>query len=189
MELILISETKLKIMLSADDMKLYDIDCDTIDYDDKISRRAFWDILSEARERTGFDASSDKVFVQVYPSKEGGCEMFVTKINSHNTKGRSFEPYDEQRPVRKNMKKCIYQFDSMDSLISSCCAMKSSGFSGVSLAYAEPEAKRYYLVTESETYIPSEFFGRQCKIHSLFYIGEHCKCISDNAVSVLGSLA
>ncbi len=184
MELILISETKLKVMLDEADMKLYDISCDTLDYDDKCSRRAFWDILSEARDRTGFDASGDKVFVQVYPSKTGGCEMFVTRTPKEGKKA-----VPESRAVRKNMKKCIYRFDSMPSLLSSCAVMHRSGFSGESYAYTEGEGKRYYLVTDTESPIPGEFFGRQCRLNSLYYIKEHCKCISDDAVATLGPLA
>lgn len=38
MELILISDSKLKIMLTRDDMQQYALDCDTIDYDNTETR-------------------------------------------------------------------------------------------------------------------------------------------------------
>ena len=82
MELIRINENKLKIMLSEGDMKQYALDCASLDYDNTETRRAFWSILDEAKHQTGFDAASQRVFVQLYPSKEGGCEMFVTKLGS-----------------------------------------------------------------------------------------------------------
>lgn len=71
MELILISDSKLKIMLTRDDMQQYALDCDTIDYDNTETRRAFWNILDEAKHRTGFDAAAR---AGVYPalSVEGG---------------------------------------------------------------------------------------------------------------------
>ena len=81
MELILINENKLKITLSRRDMKQYDLDCDTIDYDKTETRKAFWSILDEAKHKTGFDAAKQRVFIQLYPSKEGGCEMYVTKLS------------------------------------------------------------------------------------------------------------
>ena len=34
----------------------------------------------ELVKRCGFDAVGERVFVQYYPEKHGGCEMFVTKI-------------------------------------------------------------------------------------------------------------
>ena len=84
MELIVISTTKLKVMLSAEDMKKLDFDpCGGADISDRV---AFRNILKEARERCGFDALGDRVFVQYYPEKHGGCEMFVTKITVDDKK-------------------------------------------------------------------------------------------------------
>ena len=80
MELILINSNKLKIMLTEADMIQYELDFNTINYDNIETRRAFWNILDEAKHRTGFDAASDRIFIQLYPSKEGGCEMYVTKV-------------------------------------------------------------------------------------------------------------
>ena len=80
MELILINDNKLKISLSDLDLKQYALDCNNINYDCTETRRAFWSILDEAKQKTGFDAASQKVFVQLYPSKDGGSEMFVTKL-------------------------------------------------------------------------------------------------------------
>lgn len=80
MELIVISDSKLKIMLTKEDLREYALDCNTLDYENTETRRAFWSILDEAKHRTGFDAASEKVFVQVYPSRAGGCEMYVTKL-------------------------------------------------------------------------------------------------------------
>lgn len=82
----MISDSKLKIMLTSDDMKEYSLDCSTLDYENTETRRAFWSILDEAKHRTGFDAASEKVFVQVYPSRAGGCEMYVTKLGIFSDK-------------------------------------------------------------------------------------------------------
>ena len=67
MELIRIGDSKLKITLTSDDMTQYDLDCDTMDYDNTETRKAFWDILDHAKQITGFDAAGDRVFVQLYP--------------------------------------------------------------------------------------------------------------------------
>ena len=82
MELIVINENKLKITLSESDMKQYSLDCNTVDYDNTETRKAFWSILDEVKQKTGFDAASQKIFVQLYPSKKGGCEMYVTKLGA-----------------------------------------------------------------------------------------------------------
>ena len=80
MEWIRISSNKLKIMLSAEDARHYALNCDSADYADSITREIFREILSDVQEQTGFDASDDKVYIQMYPSKEGGCELFITKM-------------------------------------------------------------------------------------------------------------
>ena len=75
MELIRISDSKLKIMLNAEDMVHYAINSDLLNYENTETRRAVWQILDEAKQQTGFDAASDRVLIQVYPSRAGGCEM------------------------------------------------------------------------------------------------------------------
>ena len=110
MELIVISNSKLKIMLTSEDMREYSLDCNTLDYENTETRRAFWSILDEAKQRTGFDAASEKVFVQVYPSKKGGCEMYVTKLGMFSDRKKLQEGDDDiridERTGGGSMKKC-----------------------------------------------------------------------------------
>ena len=80
MEWIRISSNKLKIMLSAEDARRYALNCETADYADPVTREAFREILTDVRQKTDFDAAEDKIYIQMYPSKEGGCELFVTKV-------------------------------------------------------------------------------------------------------------
>lgn len=81
MELILISDSKLKIMLSESDMEQYSIGNDA-DCVEPGVRRAIRSLLEKAREQIGFNTEGDEIFVQLYTSKNGGCELFVTKTAS-----------------------------------------------------------------------------------------------------------
>lgn len=81
MELHRIGEGQLRISLSADDMDFYQLNSETMDYDDTTTRSAFWRILDQAKKQTGFDAARDRVLIQVFPRKAGGCEMYVTKAS------------------------------------------------------------------------------------------------------------
>ena len=78
MELILISNTKLKIMLDEGDMKKYKISDET-NYAEPETRKAIRNILDKAREQVGFNTEGAEIFVQLYTSRKGGCELFVTK--------------------------------------------------------------------------------------------------------------
>lgn len=80
MELIVISDNKLKIMLSAPEMERYELENERMDCTDAHTREAFRHIFSDARDRIGFETEGARLFIQLYTSKEGGCEIFVTKL-------------------------------------------------------------------------------------------------------------
>ena len=79
MEWIKISKNKLKVMLTAEDARRYALNCTQSTHCSALTRAAFRELLSDVRRQVGFDATEDKAYIQMYPSKEGGCELFITK--------------------------------------------------------------------------------------------------------------
>ncbi len=194
MELILVSENKLKIMLSRQDMEHYELSGEEIDYDCTETRRAFWAILDEAKHKTGFDAARERVFIQMYPSREGGCEMYVTKVGVIPALARDGALEGEMRIARMG----IYSFPSISHLLSFCSALNARGEGiGESSAYEMDDGsavlimKEYRVPSEyADTYASApEFDGRSLPKNRLPYIKEHgvCLCKTD-AVRILGSL-
>ena len=187
MELIRISDSKLKIVLSSADMEQYGIRCDTADYANTETRRAVWTILDEAKKQTGFDAGGNRVYIQMYPSRGGGCELYVTKREGHTR-----ECAKETRRGSLGM----YRFSCLGHLLSVCSLLQRGGFSGESSAYAE--GKRYYLVLrEMHTGVDAaykhafieEYGERLSGSERLSYLEEYATPIlPSNAVSVLSSL-
>ncbi len=90
MELILISNTKLKIMLSESDMKKYHIGSES-DCAQGSTRRAIRTLLECAKDQIGFNTDGEEIFVQLYTSKKGGCELFVTKCISDVSSDEIYE--------------------------------------------------------------------------------------------------
>ena len=80
MECIVISESKLKIMLNRLDMAHYELGNGELDCASASTRAAFRHIFEDAGVKAGFDTEGARLFVQLYASKEGGCEIFVTKL-------------------------------------------------------------------------------------------------------------
>ena len=83
MEVILIDRDKLKIMLTAPDMQRYALDTSRLESmacTDLHTREAFRHIFHDAEAKTGFHTEGEKILVQMYTSKCGGCEIFVTKL-------------------------------------------------------------------------------------------------------------
>ena len=81
MELILISNAKLKIMLNENDMRKYHIGRES-DCAQAATRKAIRSLLDCARDQIGFNTDGEEIFVQLYTSKHGGCELFVTKCQA-----------------------------------------------------------------------------------------------------------
>lgn len=201
MELILISESKLKIMLSADDMNYYELNTDTIDYDNTETRKAFWDILDEAKHKTGFDAASERVFIQVYPSKEGGCELYVTKLGNCVTPGGITQSlYVPNKPMKKMTKerKTVYGFDDMRLLLLACRAINGRQKITDTSAWKGEDGKCYLVVSEeteagSVKLGPGDAaleYGEKASFYGIFaYINEHCIPICEHkAAESLGVL-
>ena len=78
MELIVISKSKLKIMLDERDMLEYHIN-DNTNCAEPSARQAIREILDRARDEVGFETEGSELFVQLYTSRHGGCELFVSK--------------------------------------------------------------------------------------------------------------
>lgn len=199
MELLLISENKLKISLSAADMEAYALRCEDLDYRNTETRRVFWSILDRAKHETGFDAASERVLVQVYPSVCGGCELFVTKMSGCASTG--LEKLRERLTAGSGRKTLqVWRFPEFGSLLAACGCLRSlPGICGSS-AYAE-EGKGYLLFLtcrESENgllpgFYPTdrlrEYGSRLNASAALLRAPEHCSLLADgNAVERLSAL-
>ena len=181
MELILINNSKLKVMLTPADMESYAITCDTIDYENTETRRAFWNILDEAKHKTGFDAASDRVFIQVYPSRNGGCEMYVTKL-IHNDLNCEID-------IKRVVLREIYSFCNIGDLLNVCGQLIVNGYTDDSAVYTD-ESNYYLVLSDTGGYSFITEYGER-KITNLLepYLTEHCKCIcGGNAVGILSKL-
>lgn len=216
MELIMISSTKLKIMLSADDMSKYSLGTN-IDYADLKTRQAFKSILSEARERTGFDAESEKIYIQLYPSKKGGCEVYITKIDDDSeceyeaptaktaeTKAlcKSLERSTGIIPAQKRYfskeRKRAYSFLNSEHLVCVCRRLLFVGWKGQSSAFRDENGRFYIILNDKSTAelantdkLSFIFEYGSAENHSALikYLGEHGSCIcKSGAVEKLGVL-
>ena len=194
MELIKINDSKLKVMLSEGDLKCYNLDCDKLDYDCSATKEAFREILNEAKKETGFDTGDEKIFVQIYPGRCGGCEMYVTKLG-----------FDEIE-TELHALSAVYCFDDFPSLAKACSILQQYGFKDRSSLYSLKE--KYFLAISEDfkqnnnTYsvnergkgvphypILSEYGKRIRADQSLAFIKEHGVAIcAENAVACMSIL-
>lgn len=213
MDLIKISDSKLKIMLTSSDMTYYDLHNDSISFADAHMRRVLRRLLSDAREQTGFDSDMTRLYVQMYPCADGGCELFISKpdeqAEADDVKQNQLlpppapiAPLLQNRALRTTERHgrdmCAYSFSNLKDLISVCKRLFSVGFPGKSTLYAD-QNQTYYLILRDFTlpslYSPDEYcflgeYGVRENARSIqTYIGEYGMLICrDNAVQMMSQL-
>jgi negative regulator of genetic competence, sporulation and motility len=203
MDLIKISDNKLKIMLTPVDMQSYEISISELDCTNVETREAFRSIMNEARDRIGFDTGGNQIYVQVYPSREGGCEMFVTKLGllcpmeqrgDATTLPRTLKSTDTGNHLG-------FGFEGMEHLLAACRRLCTMSFEGGSSAYRTDEG-RYYLLLDDRSgkrpplndrdnllSVMEEYGTRQNAEAIALYIREHADVICEcEAVARLAEL-
>lgn len=192
MELILISDDKLKIMLSREDMEHYNISADELDYSTLSTRTVLKNILSDAKYISGFDTDGERLFVQLFTSAHGGCELFITKGDKENSSGTiTKKEADENKPTYQ----VLYSFSSFYDLISSCRRLLDFESDVDSIAYSDISGKYFLLLrhTDLAPYTRLDKFtfvieyGKRENCESFdSYISEYGNWMCKNAISTLG---
>lgn len=142
MELIRVNSQKLKIILTKEDMTSFDITNENLDYSSAKTRKAIGSILEKAKEQTGFDTKNDRLYIQVFPSVDGGCEMFLTRrarlLPEPSMPGCSFFRRKSVLSFEDGYEngKYIVTSDDIDDIIALCSRMKKEGFGGSSSLYS-----------------------------------------------------
>lgn len=176
MELIQIGENRLKVMLTEEDMKRYAIEFELLDYGNTETRRAIWSILDEAKQQIGFDAARDKVYIQAFRGRAGGCELFVSCSER------------EDAPRR-----LLYAFESARQLAAVCRHLEARRFAGEGSAFSGDDGRFYLLLETDETekrHDPLAFieeFGEELPCRAEF-LAEHAKLLCRDAVKTLARL-
>ena len=173
MEVIEISKRQLIFLLDRVEVFEYDLDKT---HNSALMRSGFRRLITDL----GFsgDFLSD-VLVQIFDSKSGGCEMFVTKLEE------SGGLTDDK--IQKS-KMTVYMFSDVD-ILTATCKMLSKIHKGEALAYYDSQRKRYYLTLDEDCPYITEFSAVKCKDSVVPYLGEYCKLITDKAIEALSPLS
>lgn len=191
MELIVIDERRIKLMLSAKDMETYRIT--------SVDGECIRDVMREVSVRCGYcgNALCGRIYVEMYPLKRGGCELFVTRLSDtklggeRSGYGSMIKSGNEgiltefRRAGVASAGRYIYSFETMEHLLGACRGLQRSGYAGESKAYRDLERQAYYLILEQESFVVSENLGTLCHGSFYYYINEHCRLFCADAITVL----
>ena len=195
MEFIQIGGTKIKVMLAREDMQRFSLDSMNIDYENVETRRAFRKILDEVKQQTGFDIAFEQVLVQVYPSRDGGCELFVSKL-PQGGKDAPQHSSATREITMLSVRQVAYVFSALEHLLRAVLEIKKRKHSTVSSLYKAEDGEWLLLLEErllsgtkrhtGEFSFLEEFSSKKIGSLRLAYIKEHTKCIiSERAVEIL----
>ena len=203
MELIRISDRKLKIMLTATDMSHFEMDAERLGEDSEQMRRSFRLLMREVRRKISFDLDDRRISVQYFPSREGGCEMFVSSLPQNDDKKRSVAPIPASGSPAKPLgtqrfhRESAYRMQEMNDLLRACDRLRAARFGGDSRAYRDDRGGYLLLVgvvSSSPFHLPEEVaflseYGELCNLTQMkIYIREHASLISEHAMEDLASL-
>lgn len=111
MELILISSNKLKVILTEAEMKKYKLDRD-LDISGMSEKRHLGSLLDDIKKKSGFNTDSGSIYVELFESVCGGCEMFITRESHRLTPSKSG---GRQKDIRKSI--ITYKFENASDVI------------------------------------------------------------------------
>ena len=148
-------KNEIRIHLTSEDLEAYSVTLEDFDYDSTKGKKIIWELFDKAREETGFDASKEKVYIQLYPKAKGGCELFVTKIEKE-------EDTDD-----------FFVFSGFDNFYNALSFLTS--FSDITL-YRSNKKEDFYISLPSHK-VPAYFyeFGEKTSAPSPLYLKSQCK--------------
>ena len=167
MEIIRVTNEKLKLILDSADMKKYGITERALSSDNGTRRRALFSLLEDLQKRTGLDAKGRRTLLEAFPDPAGGCEIFLTVLG--DTKERHM----------------FYRFSSLSHLSSAVRCLEGKVEGGESALYALA-GNGYVLVlpppaqTCGDAYaFLSEYGKEETGVHFLPYVREYGTCLCE----------
>lgn|GEM_PF-1814254 len=146
-------EGAIRIRLTKEDLEAYSMTAEDLDYDSAQGKRVIWELFDKARRETGFDAAGEKIYIQLYPTDRGGCELFVTKLE-------------------KEEKKLCFCFADFDLLYA---ALTRSPIPLGSELWREKKRGVFYaLIPEKEAPLAFFEFGETIKMPSKIFLKSRC---------------
>ena len=119
-----INSSKLKITLTPDECERYGIKEHEGEFDSASVREVISDILDEAGVGSSYTRHGEKLLVQLYPLKDGGAELFITRLSVVGER--------EQRAITKASNISTYSkdvgyflFDTLDDLTNALSLFKN----------------------------------------------------------------
>ena len=139
---------------------------------------------------SGFASVSDTLTVELFESKDGGCQIFITREESggmdYIKSGCSTDPSFFKRSKKAEPRAVSYRFCELAPLLCACRELSVS-YRGKS-SFASSDGS-FYLTLSEDSPIPGEFGGTLCDAFESALLAERAVSSVDDAVTRLGAFA
>ncbi len=157
MELYSTNENEIRIHLSEKDLAQLEITVEEMDYENSKTRHVLWELFDRAKEETGFDAVSEKLYIQVFPKSDGGCDVIVSKMGE----------------IRR--KKQVLVFAGLENFSEAVRLLEPDGSMDF---YKEKKENLFYINLPEEGLLPALLeYGEKAKNKSALFWKTRCRPI------------
>lgn len=187
MELILISSNKLKVILSEKEMEKYGLH-----YAVATDKKHLNSLLTDIKKKSGFNTDNGSIYVEMFESLDGGCEIFITReVTSVQKAGAG-------APKKSSVESIItYKFNSAEDIISASKILFSKKLKHESRLFCDERGFFYLLLTfaagfnsnSAELIFLNDFGALARERYIREYLDEHGRliCVKD-AVETLAKI-
>ena len=181
MELIRISDSRLKISLTRVDVERYGLDTAERVGGEGVDA-AIRSIIDDVNSLGGTEFSAEEAFIQMFSSRAGGCELFVTYASCDGNAGYGIS-------------ESAYRFDKIGYLIEACRRLSCGRRRILSSEVWRDELGKYHLFLIADRASPLEMMymnelgERENVERAGLYLREHGRALSlDGAVEAFSEL-
>lgn len=108
-----ISRSTVKVVLSKNELKSYDLNFSMLDSDSVETKAMLLTLLQNIQQKVDIDLASDRLYIEAFAAKDGGCFLYISVID------------DEDNSLSNNSKKDVFvaltaEFDNFNNLIILC---------------------------------------------------------------------
>ena len=172
-------------------MKEYDL-CEGIDIDGEEMKRIFSSLLQKAKKEIGFTYAKENIIAEIFSSKDGGCEIFVSCLLDEV---KMYKDKSEELLAQKTKPQGqTYVFDNVENLVIVLDMLSRLDASISTSVYYNYKTKKYFLILENVLRKSLKFafileFAKYSKTLDLQHVTEYFSAIcANNAHKILPEL-
>ncbi len=190
MEIIKIRFKTFKIILNEEESEKYSFISDKELTDIEISRSVD-EFIDDISKQESIDIKNENLLIQVYPTKNNGCEVYICGTEENNMYKDRMAPAGQKKGVSYIN---VYRFDDIGMLLDACSRLNAVNLDVESDVYYDTEKCKYYLLCQGISAKEMRFaflneYSKQLKSPYAYFVREHLKCLcKENAIERFASL-